>query len=112
MKSGVTIIEIVTTKPRYVRAKQFAVALLIILGVLVFDIRTPKSVAWKPVDISGKLLDQAPGLIVQEQWHGSLWASDGFSIYQSKSNSDFEKIHTVTPPISLYWIAYSRSIRR
>jgi hypothetical protein len=84
----------------------------ILLTLLLQDLRTPNTVSWQPTAAAGHGLERAPGLVLQEARDGVLWASDGFSIYRSDGERGFIKVHAVTPPPGLIWMAYSRTLRR
>ncbi|MEZ5934990.1 MAG: hypothetical protein R3F54_24270 [Alphaproteobacteria bacterium] len=90
-----------------------AVAGGFVLAAFAFDdLRTPNAVVWQPTAEAGRGLEHAHGLVLQEAKDGVLWASDGFSIYRSEGDRGFLKVHAVTPPLDLSWIAYSRTLRR
>ncbi|MDH3661545.1 MAG: hypothetical protein OEU92_16210 [Alphaproteobacteria bacterium] len=83
-----------------------------ILLVLAFqDVTTPSAVPWSAVDDAGGHMERAAGLVLQDERHGVLWASDGFSIYRSEGDRGFLKVHRVTPPLGLIWAASFRTLR-
>jgi len=82
-----------------------------LLNFAVQDLRTPSAVTWESVDVEGRSLIRAAGLILQQERDGVVWASDGFSIYRSKGDRGFLKVHAVKPAFDWIWAAYSRTVR-
>ena len=88
-----------------------AASVFIIAALGFHDTRTPSAVTWEPVKVQGLDLERAPGLVLQHEKDGVLWASDGYAIYRSEATSGFLKIHEVRPPLGLATAAYSRRFR-
>jgi hypothetical protein len=77
-----------------------------------WQVRTPRTIHWKPVEHAGASGLLADGLVLQHDDGSSVWASRGYSIYRSDEGAPFRRVARVRPPVGEAWGGYLRSLRR